>query len=341
MRIRTTYSTFIIFAILLLISATAMLFDIFLPRCAEGFDTVPLATNPATKKIIRGYYQVDEENMAILPYGFAVDPNNSRQIVPVTKTAISMLKPTYVPQIPKPGDPLPTKFYFATDASLAVLPPNMKPNIKSIDFSGNPPPSIQIYYNKGYVSETQYYKNQYKPANYPPELPEGVYYVDASHTLVSFLKYGEIPDKSKGYGKTTNPNLYLSAKNFNYMTSNYRDVSNNYDMIFHDDPETIIKQNNLYDLEYGELLVKDQSGNIIILPKTNSQGSVTFYQPGEFPFGASKYVPNYEDSVYLSSIGYRTRFGGNTNASSIGCGDMCKAYNEFKDVMDKNCIKIK
>jgi hypothetical protein len=305
----------------------------------EGFETVPLATDPATKKIVRGYYQVDDENMAVVPYGFGIDPKNDRQIIPITKTAIDMLLiPENVP-VPSPGNPLPTGFYLATDASLAVLPPNMKPNIKSIDVSGNPP-TILIYYNKGYVSETQYYKNQYNPANYPSTLPEELYYTDPSKTLVSFLKYGEIQDKAKGYGKTNNPNLFLSSKNFNYMTSNYRDVSNNYDTLFHDDPETIIKQNNLYDLEYGEVRVKDQSGNIIILPKTNAQGSVTYYQPGEFPFGAAKYVPNYEDSIYLSSIGYRTRFGGNTAASSTSCGDMCKAYNEFKAVMDTNCVKF-
>ena len=301
MLVRTPYSTFIIFAILLLISATALLFGLLcIPRkTAEGFDAVPLATDPTTKKIVKGYYQVDDKNMAVIPYGFAIDPNNSKKIIPITKTAISMLKPEYVPPIPKPGNSLPPGFYFLTDASLAVLPPNMKPKIKSIDFSGTPS-SIRIYYDTGYVSETEYYNSQYKPANYPSTLPEEVYYTDKSHTLISFLPYGEIQDKSKGYGKTKNPNLFLSTKNFNYTTSNYRDVSNNYDTIFHDEPETIIKQHSLYDLEYGEVRVKDQSGNVIILPKTNSQGSVTYYQPGEFPFGAAKYVPNYEDSIYLS-----------------------------------------
>ena len=77
--------------------------------------------------------------------------------------------------------------------------------------------------------------------------------------------------------------------------------------------------------------------HILILPKTNSQGSVTYYQPGEFPFGASTYVPNYEDSVYLSSVGYRTRFGNthtNGNTHVTGCDVACQAYNEFKSKMD-------
>ena len=106
-------------------------------------------------------------------------------------------------------------------------------------------------------------------------------------------------------------------------------------MQFHDDAETIKKQN---DLKMGEVTVKDQNGNMIVLPKAEAQGSVTFYQPGEFPFGASTYVPNYEDSIYLSSVGYRTMLG-NTITGNTNCGAICKAYNEFKIKMDLQCEK--
>ena len=303
----------------------------------EGFDIVPLITDPVTHQVSTGYYQVDNSNMTILPYGFMTDPSNNRQIIPSTKIGINMLKPKYNATLPPPGQSLPYKFYLTSDSSLAVLPPNMLPNVKTIDFSGNPP-TILFYYDNGYVSETQYYENQYKPANYPAVLPKQVYYADASHIFVSFLRYGEIQDPSNGYGKISDPSLNLSTTKFNYITSNYRDISNNYDTLFHDDIDTIQKQSDLYDLSFGQILVKDQNGNIVTMPKTNAQDNVTYYNPGEFQFSAAKYVPNYEDSIYLSSIGYRTILG-NTSAASSDCGSMCKAYNDFKYIMDKSCGK--
>jgi hypothetical protein len=304
----------------------------------EGFEIVPLVTDPVKHQVSAGYYQVNDSKMALLPYGFVVDPSNNRQIIPSTKVGINMLKPRYNAPIPNPGEPLPDNFYFATDSSLAVLPPNMLPKIKTIDFKGDPA-TILFYYDKGYVSETQYYENQYTPVTYPATLPKQVYYIDSSHTLVSFLRYGEIQDPFNGYGKIADPFLNLSALNYNYATSNYRDISNNYDTLFHDDINTIQNQSKLYDLAYGAIKVKDQNGNIVTLPKTNAQDSVTYYNPGDFQFGSSKYVPNYEDSVYLSSIGYRTILGKTPDAASSKCGDMCKAYNDFKIKMDKSCGK--
>lgn len=305
----------------------------------EGFDAVPIVwVNKDANQLAYGYYQVDDTHMSMLPYGYKVDSTNPKKIIPTTESNLNATSQVGYDMafVPKLGEPIPDGVYFISDSSLAILPPNMKPDVKSIDFNGTPP-ALRIYYNNDYVSETQYYNNQYKPATYPSSLPEGVYYVDPSHTLISFLKPNQIADASNGYGAIPNPKLNLSAVNFDYAASNYRDVSNNYDVQFHIDAEELKKQNGMYDLEFGEVRVLDQTGNIIILPKTNSQGSVTFYQPGEFPFGASTYVPNYEDSVYLSSIGNRTFLGNthtNGNTHINNCDLACQAYNEFKRKMD-------
>ena len=84
----------------------------------------------------------------------------------------------------------------------------------------------------------------------------------------------------------------------------------------------------------GKVTVRDQNGNMVVLPRVETQESTTFYQPGEFPFGASNYIPNYEDSVYLSSIGYRSMLG---NVKSKSCNGICQAYNEFKSKMNLQC----
>ena len=328
------YSGVIIIAMLTLIIAVSLLFNlstVCFSNTREGFNMVPLVTDPKTNKILKGYYQVDDNNMAIIPYGFGIDPIDQKKIIPITKIGKSMLIPRYIPPLPKNGEKLPKGYYFISDSSLAILPPNMSPNVESIDFSGNPP-SLVVKYGLGYVSDVQYYKNVYRPTNTPKNIPNEVYYLDPSNTQVSFLKYGEIQDVSSGYGKILNTNLDLKIKDFNYINSNYKDISNNYGIQFHNDIDEIKKQNDMYDLSFGEVRVKDQNGNIIILPRIDSEGSITYYQPGEFRFGASTYIPNYEDSVYLSRVTNRTMFG---NTQPNQCDDACKAYNEFKSKMDK------
>jgi len=316
------FNTLVLFAIIIIPVVISFYYTLTPPN--EGFDTVPLATDPKTNNILNGYYQVNENKMALVPYGFAIDPKNPKNILPITKVGISMLKLNYNGPVPKPGEKMPDGLYFATDSSLAVLPPNMLPKIRNIDFT-SPPVKILYNYDVGYMSETEYYESVFQPNNYPTTLPAEVYYTDSNKKKVAFLQYGQTQDKDKGFGYKSN------EKN-----PNYEKIKDNYNMQFHDDVETIKKQNDMYDLNFGEVRVKDQNGNIIILPKTESQNSVTFYQPGEFPFGASTYVPNYEDSVYLKSVGYRT-FLGNTNTSN--CGAICDAYNEFKLKMDIKCGK--
>jgi len=328
---------------------------------SEGFETVPLATDPKTNKISYGYYQVDDTQMAIVPYGFAVDPKDPRKILPITKVAIAELKPSYNAKdpeynakVPAYGQQMPDTFYLTclsntpheksvsygscVDASLAVLPPNMSPNLVKIEFSGTPA-KLLYYYEPGYISQTQYYETEFTPKNIPPSLPDGLYFVNASKKIVSFLPPDYVVDETKGYGKIKGPNLLLSTSKFNYDTSNYRKVLDNYDTKFHDELDDVVKNSKLYDLQFNETVVKDQNGNMVSIPKTKSQDSVTFYKPGEFPFGSSKYIPNYEDSIYLSSVGYRTRFSNdNTNSN---CDEMCQAYNDFKTKMDKHCPNSK
>jgi hypothetical protein len=313
---------------------------LFATLLTEGFEAIPIVKDPNTKKIINGYYQVDDTQMATIPYGYIIDPNNPRQIIPHTQSAIrslipakNKLYPTGFPPVPKKGDMMPDGFYLKSETSLAVLPPNMSPNIEKISFSENPT-KLLVYYKPGYISQTQYYANKYTPEKYPSTLTREVYYADESKKLISFLPEGEIADSSKGYGKTKNPKSNLSTTEYNFKTSNYRNVKDNYAAQFHDDVSDIIKNNKLYDFQYEEIKVKDKDGKIVILPKPKSQGTTTFYKPGEYKFSASKYIPNYEDSIYLSSVGHRTMFG-NGNTSSKSCDGMVKEYKEFKKRMEK------
>lgn len=298
--------------LLLFILAIGLMFNYNVP-CSEGFETVPLSIDPSTGNLIYGYYQVDASNMAVIPYGYVIDPNDPKKILAKTQSAKAALSraildpsKNWTVAVPAAGKPMPDGYYKLSDASLAVLPPNMKPDVESIDFTSDTPPVLLIYYNNSYVSENVYYAKQFTPAHSPTSLPRGVYYADPSKNRVSFLPFGKIADSKKGYGMIPDPALNSSTSTNTFSMANYRDVSDNYDVQFHDSVDVIQRTNGLYDLSFGEVRVVDQCGNMIILPKTKSQGSVTYYNPGEYPYGAATYVPNYEDSVYLRQIEYET-----------------------------------
>lgn len=328
----------IIVAFLALISATALLYG----ACSIKTESmVPLRKDPNTNQIVYGYYQVDASNMETIPYGFIVNPKDPTKIIPKTNTAKESLneKPDKIPPFPATGKIMPEGFYKISDASLAVLPPNMMPAINRIDFKGDVPPVIWYYYDNGYISQQMYYAKQFKGpyTKAPASLPTEMYYVDASKSILSFLPYGQIADASNGYGMIPNPKLNLKTTTFNFATSNYRDISNNYDTQFHDSVDDIRKQNDMYDLSFGQMRVLDQNGNMIILPAAGAQSSVTYYHPGEYPFNASKYVPNYEDSVYLSNVGNRTAFGKNDDDAYQQKKTTCSAYAKMKAKMDDYC----
>jgi hypothetical protein len=79
-------------------------------------------------------------------------------------------------------------------------------------------------------------------------------------------------------------------------TSNpvYNYDSNNYDVNYHDSIKTILNSEDTNPV-FGPNLKAD--GVSLSFPQ---QPDPTYYTPGSFVFGPSNYVPNYEDSVYLS-----------------------------------------
>ena len=160
------------------------------------------------------------------------------------------------------------------------------------------------------------------------------------------MPYGKIPNTTNGFGYISDPNLISSTGKFD-PTKSYTDMVqdarskgiNNYDVEFHESADHLQRKNAESDLNFGEVRVLDQDGNIVILPYNKVQGSITYYQPGSFPFGSSTYIPKYEDSVYLSR---------STNAivntptyvtSNVG-GGFCNKYKADPIQLEQQCNKI-
>jgi hypothetical protein len=76
--------------------------------------------------------------------------------------------------------------------------------------------------------------------------------------------------------------------------------TDNYDLLYHDSEESIKYQSGLYGSDFGTTMVLDNCGNKVLIPYNETQGYPIYYKPGSYKYGASTYIPNYEDSVLLS-----------------------------------------
>jgi len=123
--------------------------------------------------------------------------------------------------------------------------------------------------------------------------------------------------------------LRLDQNKFNGIVFN--------DVQYHDDINTIKSEEDAkYGLSSNSVRVKDQNGNTIIMTVPEIQGSITYYQPGSYRFGASSYVPNYEDSVYLSKTTGMSNFKKVQDTPSMLAG-FCTSYKNNPDKLEEMC----
>ena len=118
--------------------------------------------------------------------------------------------------------------------------------------------------------------------------------------------------------------------------------TDNYNVQYHDSVDTIAAANNSYDVSFGTVWVIDRSGNKVAMPYSPVQGNITYYTPGSYRFGASNYVPTYEDSVYLSSTA-----GGIINSSTHPSltyknknKGICELYEHLPEALEEKCNSL-
>jgi len=86
------------------------------------------------------------------------------------------------------------------------------------------------------------------------------------------------------------PSINNIAAKTNYDT-------NNYDIQYHDDPSSNTHTDIISPMN-GTWV--NQNGKAVYIPWAVQPKYVTYYTSGAYPYGASTYVPTYEESVYLS-----------------------------------------
>jgi len=157
-------------------------------------------------------------------------------------------------------------------------------------------------------------------------LAMGVYFINIQEGMTS----SSSTDKNSlyTYSPTMNNDASLNITKYD---------SNNFNIQYHDNLTDIQAQGYANDSSINTIKFHDMStGNTIAVPVSEIQGNVTYYEPGTYRFGASSYVPSYEDSVYLSKTTGVSQVGKLYNTASMMAG-FCSQNKNNTDKLEESC----
>jgi len=106
---------------------------------------------------------------------------------------------------------------------------------------------------------------------------------------------------------------------------------------YHDSVSSIIEKDPR--LKQNKMYVRGKDGKIIEVPWTGKQTDINYYEPGYFRYQPSTFVPNYEDSVYLSRLtGLSTTKPVEDTASKMG--GFCEYHKHSPIKIEEECGKL-
>ena len=110
--------------------------------------------------------------------------------------------------------------------------------------------------------------------------------------------------------------------------------TNNYDVLYHTDPESIEKS-DMHSPSNGTWV--NQEGKAVFIPWKTEANYVTYYNSGAYPYGGTSYVPTYEESVYLSKTTGQSTLANSYNKADIMSG-FCSQQSTAS--VEKNCAAL-
>jgi hypothetical protein len=142
-----------------------------------------------------------------------------------------------------------------------------------------------------------------------------------------------IDNQIEGYTtKDSSSNIFLDSSVNLYDKTKYD--SNNYDVEYHNQPS--ISNSDESTAGQGKMWVLDKSNNLISVPYSDISTNTLYNEPGSFRFGSSNYVPNYEETVYLSKLTNLPSFTPVKEVSNNGIG-FCEYHKNNPDELEKKC----
>ena len=246
--------------------------------------------------------------MRKIPYGYILDPNDNRQILPTTNVSLIRAQGDIVY---KDENIIEDGYYLTKDNHIAFLPPGMMPDISGVTYEAdsNGITVLKYKYNTGYISKERFYLKAFDVGEKMAGLPPGFYYTDASKKKISFLPDGKIVNTEQGWGYKNSGVATDSIDPANKLLR-YSDISRNF-IDYHPPTEVIQSEMENKGLTrnlggYMSIVVKDKDGNLIQMPVPDTSygllgiDSEIYYKAGQYPYGAQTYVPSYEDYIYLT-----------------------------------------
>ena len=188
-----------------------------------------------------------------------------------------------------------------------------------------------------------YYDKNNKPVtNQRLKLSDRVY-LDVSG-FVQQVPYGYIANKERnGYIANTDAEIYSSTSDPSWNVQSKPQSgtaynTDNLDITYHADPT---KQTNKDDSTAGpgKMWSTDACGNLVAIPYADVSNTTLYYSPGSYRFGPSNYVPNYEESVYLSKLTNKSTTTPIVNAPYQKAG-FCEETKSFPHKKEDKCNKL-
>jgi hypothetical protein len=154
-------------------------------------------------------------------------------------------------------------------------------------------------------------------------IPDGYYNNSGTLTIVPY-GYTVSPDKKS----------IIINIDFSNQISGTSYNTNNYDITYHVDASN--GSPDIGSAGSGKMWVLDQCGNLISIPYSDISGTTLYNEPGSFRFGSSNYVPNYEESVYLSKLTNISTVSPVINSAANAAG-FCSALYPDRNALEQAC----
>jgi len=143
-------------------------------------------------------------------------------------------------------------------------------------------------------------------------------------------------DPKAEYKKLPSRNTYTPLKyNPNFTSEKYNSKftydATNTDRVYRD-----ASFGKTDDVNLGKYWMFDEEGKLIEVNTEMNKSPILYYIPGAYKFGASNYVPNYEDSVYLSRTTRESQLAPVVNTASQ-LGGFCSQYATNTAALEEKC----
>jgi hypothetical protein len=137
-----------------------------------------------------------------------------------------------------------------------------------------------------------------------------------------------------------NPLSEKAQSTTQYSNTKYNNsISQSINTQYHLNEQQILENAAVTDVTFGNTLIYDNTGNVISYPSSSVQGSITYYTPGSYPFGTSNYVPNYENTTYLSQLTGKNTTSSVYNTEKIANG-FCSYFENDPLQQEKMCNQL-